>query len=242
MIFGTQNATHFRTAADVDLFYGLGQRISQLTYNFRNLIGNGAFERHDDGLSEFGLGIVERMNKVGMAVDLGHAGDRTMLDAFEATKKPAIISHGNCRELHPMCARCVSDEAIRRLARTGGVIGVNFISFMVKDQQPTTPDDVVDHIDHIVKLVGIEHVGIGCDFGIESNDFLPQDQLQPWLKAADKRYRVHNREVVEGLHHARRFYNLTETLVRRRYTDEHIRLILGANFRRALAAAWDTGS
>ena len=82
ILFGLQNAAHFRRPEDVDTFYGLGQRVSQLTYNFRNLVGNGAFEPHDDGISEFGARIVARMNEVRMAVDCGHAGDHTMLDAF----------------------------------------------------------------------------------------------------------------------------------------------------------------
>jgi membrane dipeptidase len=127
------------------------------------------------------------------------------------------------------------------MAKTGGVIGVNFISFMVKDREPTTPDDVIDHIDHISKLVGIEHVGIGSDFGIESNNLLPPDDLQKYLQAVDKRYHVHKREAVDGLHHSRRFYDLTEALIRRRYSDENIKLILGENFRRALNDAWQVG-
>jgi membrane dipeptidase len=241
LLFGTQDGIHFRAPDDVDLFYGLGQRVSQLTYNFRNRIGNGAFERRDDGLSDFGISIVERMNKIGMAVDLGHAGERTMFDTLEASRKPVIISHGNSRMLAPSCLRCVTDEAIRRMAKTGGVIGVNFISFMVKDREPTTPDDVIDHIDHISKLVGIEHVGIGSDFGIESNNLLPPDDLQKYLQAVDKRYHVHKREAVDGLHHSRRFYDLTEALIRRRYSDENIKLILGENFRRALNDAWQVG-
>jgi hypothetical protein len=91
VIIGLQNSEHFRTAADVDLFYHLGQRVSQLTYNARNMIGNGSTERHDEGLSDFGLSIVERMNRVGMVVDVSHCGDRTTLDAFEASKKPVLI-------------------------------------------------------------------------------------------------------------------------------------------------------
>src|SRR5579872_2147659 len=138
ILFGLQNAAHFRQPADVDTFYGLGQRVSQLTYNFRNLVGDGAFEPHDGGISEFGASIVDRMNRVGMAVDCGHAGDRTMLDAFAMSKRPVIISHGNCRALNAGHPRCVTDEAIRRMAATGGVIGINFISFMVKRSEPVT--------------------------------------------------------------------------------------------------------
>ncbi len=238
ILFGLQNAAHFRRPEDVDTFYGLGQRISQLTYNFRNLIGSGAFEPRDDGISEFGGRIVERMNRVGMAVDCGHAGDRTMLDAFEISRRPVIISHGNCRALNPGHPRCVTDEAIRRMAAAGGVMGINFISFMVKDHEPTTVDDVIDHIDHVARLAGIEHVGIGSDFGLESNDFAPPEVLANILQRADKRYRVHRREAVADLAGEKRIYVLTEALVRRNYTDEHIRLILGENWRRVLDSIW----
>jgi len=238
ILFGLQNSTHFRKPEDVDTFYGLGQRSGQLTYNFRNLIGNGAFERNDDGISEFGVRIIERMNRIGMAVDCGHAGDRTMLDAFELSKKPVIISHGNCRALYPDYPRCVTDEAIKAMAKTGGVIGMNFISSMVKPHEPTTVDDVLDHFDHVRDLVGVEHVGVGSDLGIESNDFMAPDLLAKMLAGMNPKYRVHHREAVERLDHPKRIYDLTEGFIRRKYTDEHIRLILGENWRRVLAEVW----
>lgn len=234
--FGLQNSAHFRTPADVETFYGLGQRSSQLTYNYRTLSGNGAFERRDEGLSEFGIRIVERMNRVGMAVDCGHAGDRTMLDAFELSKKPVIISHGNCRALYPGYPRCVTDEAIQAMARTGGVMGINFISSMVKAKEPVTVDDVIDHFDHVRTLAGIEHVGVGSDIGIESNDFMPPNQLAGMLSGMDAKYHVHSREAVAHLDHPKRMYDLTDGLIRRKYTDEHVRLILGENWRRVLTA------
>jgi membrane dipeptidase len=202
------------------------------------VIGNGAFERRDDGISEFGVRIIERMNHVGMAVDCGHAGDRTMLDAFELSKKPVIISHGNCRALYTGYPRCVTDQAIKAMAETGGVMGINFISSMVKAHEPTTVDDVIDHFDHVTNLVGIEHVGVGSDMGIESNDFMPPDQLARMLAGMDAKYHAHHREAVEHLDHPRRIYDLTDGLIRRKYTDEHIRLILGENWRRVLSEIW----
>lgn len=238
ILFGLQNATHFRKPDDVDTFHGLGQRSSQLTYNYRTLIGNGAFERRDDGISEFGIRIIERMNRIGMAVDCGHAGDRTMLDAFALSKKPVIISHGNCRALYPGYPRCVTDEAIQAMAKTGGVIGINFISSMVKAHEPATVDDVLDHFDHVTNLVGIEHVGVGSDMGIESNDSMPPDQLAQMLAGVDAKYHAHHREAVEHLDHPKRMYDLTDGLIRRKYTDEHIRLILGENWRRVLSEIW----
>jgi membrane dipeptidase len=238
ILFGLQDAVQFRRVEDVDTFYGLGQRVSQLTYNFRNLVGNGAFEPHDDGISEFGARIVARMNQVGMAVDCGHAGDRTMLDAFSISRRPVIVSHGNCRALNPGHPRCLTDEAIQALAKQGGVMGINFISFMVKDHEPTTVDDVVDHFDHVARLVGVEHVGVGSDMGIESNDWGDPKVLAQILTSADKRYRVHRREAVARLDHPKRTYDLTEALIRRQYTGEHIRLILGENWRRVLTEVW----
>jgi len=238
LLLGMQNSNHFTRVEDVDTFYGLGQRASQLTYNFRTLIGSGAFEPRDDGISEYGAKIVTRMNQVGMAVDCGHAGDRTMLDAFAISKQPVIISHGNCRALNPGHPRCVTDEAIQAMAKQGGVMGINFISFMVKDHEPTTVDDVIDHIDHVAQLVGIEHVGIGSDIGIESNDLGDPKVLEQILTTADKRYRVHHREAVAHLDHAKRTYDLTDGLIRRKYTDDQIRLILGENWRRVLTGVW----
>ncbi len=96
IILGLQNADHFRTLGDIDFFYSLGQRVSQLTYNARNLIGSGSTERNDDGLSDFGISVVQRMNAVGMAVDVSHCGDKTSLDACEFSKAPILITHSNC--------------------------------------------------------------------------------------------------------------------------------------------------
>ena len=97
-----------------------------------------------------------------MLVDVSHCGDRTTLDAIELSPKPIAITHSNCRALnnHP---RLKTDEAIRKLAAKGGVMGITGVRMFVRDQEPTTIEHIVDHIDHVVKLVGIEHVGIGSD-------------------------------------------------------------------------------
>ena len=238
ILFGMQSSSQFRGPDDVDFFHSLGMRSSQLTYNFRTLSGDGAFEEANGGVSEFGMRLIERMNRVGMAVDCGHAGDRTMMDAFALSKKPVIISHTGCRALYPGYPRCVTDEAIRAMAKTGGVMGIDFISSMVKERQPTTVDDVVDHFEHVATLVGVEHVGVGSDIGIESNDFMPPDQLARMLAGMNPKYRVHRREAVERLDHPKRIYDLTDGLIRRKFTDEHIRLMLGENWRRVLTEIW----
>jgi membrane dipeptidase len=239
IIFGLQSSAQFETVDAVDTCYGYGQRISQLSYNFRSLVADGAFEPHDGGVSEFGGKVIERMNKVGMAVDLGHASDLTKLEACEISKNPLILSHGNCRALNPGAPRTSTDEAIRKLAARGGVMGISCIAFMVKGSEPVTVDDVIDNFDHVRDLVGIEHVGIGSDAGIESNDLGAPEVLKEMLAKADPRYHVHGAsEVVPGLQGQKRIYDLTAAFARRGYTDDHIRLILGQNWRRVLADIW----
>src|SRR5579859_535923 len=200
IIFGLQSSAQFETVDSVDTCYAAGQRISQLGHNFRSAVADGAFEPRDAGVSEFGAKVIERMNTLGMAVDLGHASDRTKLEACELSKAPLILSHGNCRALNRESLRASTDDAIRALARRGGVMGIACIAFMVKDSEPVTVDDVIDHIDHVRDLVGIEHVGIGSDAGIESNDLGAPQILKDMLSKADPRYRVHGtHEVVAGL-------------------------------------------
>jgi len=179
------------------------------------------------------------MNSLGMAVDLGHASDRTKLEACELSKTPLILSHGNCRALNPGSLRAATDEAIRALAKRGGVMGIACIAFMVKGSEPVSVDDVIDHVDHVRDLVGIEHVGIGSDAGVESNDLGSPQVLKDMLTKADPRYHVHGtHEIVAGLEGPSRFFELTAALVRRGYTDEHIRLVLGGNWQRVLGEIW----
>ena len=125
----------------------------------------------DIGLTPYGAQMVERMNRIGMAVDISHCGDRTTLDALEASQKPVLITHSNCRALVPGSRRCKTDEAIRRAAAKGGVIGVTMVrAFRSQASGPATIEDVLDHIDHVAKLVGVEHVGIGSDVDLDGRD------------------------------------------------------------------------
>lgn len=238
ILIGVQNAQHFRRPQDVDTFHALGQRVSQLTYNARNMIGNGSTERVDGGISDFGVAVVERMNQVGMAVDVSHCGDRTTLDAFEVSRAPVLITHSNCRALNPGHPRCKTDEAIRRMAETGGVMGITGVRNFVKNAEPTTVEDYIDHFDHVRDLVGIEHLGIGSDIDLHGYDDMPPDDYAR-LKAAYKgSYAFREKIDIEGIDHPKRMFDLTEALIRRGYTDEHIRAVLGGNFRRVLGEIW----
>jgi membrane dipeptidase len=238
VLLGVQNADHFRTPDDVALFHGFGQRVAQLTYNSQNFLGCGATERQDCGLADFGVRIVEKMNEVGMLVDVSHCGDRTTLDAFEASKKPVAITHSNCRALvnHP---RLKTDEAIRRMAAGGGVMGITGVRMFVRGEEPTTLEHVVDHIQHVAKLVGVEHVAIGTDTDLSGYDVLPAEQLKRLRSAYKQSYAFRDKLDIEGFDHPRKYFDLTEALIRRGFGDDDIKLILGGNWRRLLGQVWD---
>jgi len=238
VILGLQNAEHFRRPDDVDAFYAIGQRVAQLTYNSRNLIGNGSTERRDEGISDFGVAIVERMNRVGMAVDVSHCGDRTTLDAFEISKRPVLITHSNCRELVPGHPRCKTDDAIRAMGKAGSVMGITGVRMFVRDKEPTTIEHVLDHFDHVVKLTGPEHVGVGSDIDLDGYDDMPPDQNRQLRAGYKGSYGFREKIDIEGLDHPQRMFDLTEGLIRRKYTDTQIEGILGGNFRRVLAEVW----
>ncbi len=237
-----QNATHFRGPDDVGTFFSLGQRISQLTYNFNNRIGSGFLEQRDGGLSVFGLSIMKRMEEVGMAVDVSHCGDQTTLDALEAAAKPVIFTHANCRALIPGHLRAKTDEAIRKMAKTGGVMGISFIRFMVRDREPVTIEHVLDHFDYARKLVGVEHLAVGSDLDVVGNANPMGGGFQPSGQPNFERYGFHTgaagQIAVDGLGQPKRMFDLTDGLIRRGYSDADIQMILGGNAVRVLSAIW----
>jgi len=238
-----QDSTHFRSPDDVRTFYGLGQRVSQLTYNFNNRIGSGFLEERDGGLSVFGQSIMQRMQQVGMAVDVSHCGDQTTLDALDTAKKPVIFTHATARALVPGHLRCKTDEAIRKMAKTGGVMGIAMIRFMVRGSEPVTIEHVLDHVDYVARLVGVEYVAIGSDLDVVGN---PNDinggGFNPRTQPNFSRYQYHEDPDgainIRGLNHSKRVFDLTEGLIRRGYTDAQIAQILGGNAIRVLGTIW----
>jgi membrane dipeptidase len=222
VVLGMQDANHLRGLADIDMFYGMGQRLTQLTYNATNHLGAGCKVAGDHGLTSFGGEVVARMNAIGMAIDVSHCGEQTTLDAIAASKKPVLITHSNCKALAPGVPRCKTDDAIVATARKGGVIGLTGVRHFVRAKDPVTLDDALDHFDHVVRIAGIEHVGIGSDTDLDGRDHRNAAPLYD----------------IAGLNHASRVYELTEGLIHRGYTDRHIELILGGNFQRALQQIW----
>ena len=238
IILGVQNSDHFQAVEDVKRYYFAGQRISQLTYNTQNMIASGSTDRADGGISDFGESIVKAMNEIGMAVDVSHCGDQTSLDAFELSTRPVLITHSNCRALAIGHPRCKTDEAIKAMAAKGGVMGVTAVRNFVKVDEPTTIEHYIDHVDHIVKLAGIEYVGIGTDSDLKGYDALPKDIYDKLKSGYKSSYSFRDKIDIEGLDHPKKMYDLTEALIRRGYSDDNIRAILGENFRRVLGEIW----
>jgi membrane dipeptidase len=219
VVIGQQNSQHFRTVEDVDQFYRLGQRVSQLTY-YDNRLGGGSKDLNA-GLSRYGAIVLERMNKLGMAVDVSHCGDRTTFDAIEASCKPVLVTHSNCRALVPNL-RCKTDQTIRKMAAKGGVMGITLVRSFVHPAAHASIEDVLNHIGHVASVAGIEHVGLGTDVDLDGRD----------TAAAAHRYDL------DGMDYPKKIFDITEGLIRRKYTREDIALILGKNFQRALSEIW----
>ncbi|MFC2164177.1 dipeptidase [Acidobacteriota bacterium] len=215
----------------LDVFYRLGVRVIQITYNEKNLVGDGCTEITDCGLSQFGKEMILRMNKIGMVVDLSHVGYRTSMETLELSKDPVFFSHSNSDSVCPS-KRNLKDDQIKALAKNRGVIGINGFPSFVKENNPTL-DDLIDHIDHISNLAGTDHIGIGFDFAQESIEeykafrYDPEVYpLPPWAYPRD-------------IDDVSKTPNLTRGLKTRGYSDEDVRKILGGNFLRVYKEVWN---
>jgi membrane dipeptidase len=237
VIMGIQNADQFESIEDVALFRRLGLRCAQLTYNMQNMLGSGSTERVDGGVSDYGAAIIGEMERTGILVDVSHCGDKTTLDAIDVAKGPIAITHGNARALnnHP---RNKTDAAIRALAAKGGVMGITGVRMFIRATDPTNVGHLVDHIEHVAKLVGMDHVGIGSDADLNGyEDMVPEEYAA--LKAAYKdSYAFRDKIDIDGFDHPRKIFDLTEELIRRNFTNDNIQAVLGGNFRRLLAQSW----
>ncbi|MCP2239440.1 dipeptidase [Thermoanaerobacterium thermosaccharolyticum] len=190
------------------MFYKLGVRAMTLTWSLRNDLGDGILGSSDYGLTSFGKDVIKEMNRLGMIVDVSHLNERGFWDVIDICEKPLIASHSDCRALcnHP---RNLSDEQIKAIADKGGVIGMNFCPDFLRDDGNASVEDVLDHIEHIVSLVGVEHVGFGSDFdGIEKTPF--------------------------GLDDAASFPKILDGLKKRGFKDDEINSISHDNFERII--------
>ena len=202
------------------IFYDLGVRGLGLTWSRRNYAADGcafsaAADAPQNGLTPFGRALVEKAEDLGMLIDVSHLNEAGFRDVMAVTQSPVIASHSNCRTLADT-PRNLRDEQIEALAEQGGVMGMNAISaFVGNRRRKCGVADMLDHVDHVVKIAGIRHVGIGFDFcsGFKNHLSLP--------------HALETYDVLPGHHHLRDF---TAGLIQRGYSDDDIELILGGNF------------
>lgn len=214
-----------------------GLRMSQLTYNNMTSVGVGCTERVDAGLSTFGVASVKAMNEIGIIVDTGHVGRQTTLDACEVSEKPVVASHTAAQGVFAH-ARGKSDEELRALAGTGGVIGIVTVPFFLAPGPSVTINSMLDHIEYVAEVAGVDHVAIGTDWPLQLPEWMLERVLQPVF--AETGFRPEDDLVATqqliGFDDYRDFPNITRGLVARGWSDEEIAKVLGANFVRVMEA------
>lgn len=242
LIAGLEAATMIENEVDrIDILYGFGVRQMGIAYSEANTLGGGLRERRDGGLTAFGERAVERMNRVGMAIDISHSGDRTSLDVIEASRRPVIITHAGSRSVWDS-PRMKPDEVIVACASRGGVIGIEAAPHTTLSlaHPAHSLESVMDHVVHCVDLVGIDHVAFGPDtlFGdhVGLHTAYAQHLSIGALQGGPFFERV---EYVDGLENpGENFHNITGWLVAHGWTDDQIRALLGGNVLRVLGHIW----
>ena len=194
--------------SNIERFRNRGVVYMTLCHNGNNqLCGSARYNDEGLGVNAFGEQVIKEMNRVGMMVDISHAGERTFYDALNISTKPIVASHSSARALcnHP---RNLTDDQLKALADKGGVAQVTLYSGFLKEQGMATIQDAIDHLNHMVNIMGIEHVGIGTDFDGDGG--------------------------ITGCASASELINFTRCLLKERYSEEDIRRIWGGNFLRVM--------
>ena len=214
----------------LDILYSAGVRLAGLTYNRKNYIGDGQQERNAGGLSEFGVEVVNRMNQLGICIDVSHASIPTAMDAIEFSEAPITFSHNASYTLRPT-SRTRRDEELVACARKGGLIGITAVPNALSDDAGQDIECVLDHYDYMVELVGVDHVGIGTDTNVG-------DHVAFHHHVLNRSYEEMPAPYLDGLESPADGENIIRGLVRRGHSDEDILKIVGGNalgfFRRVM--------
>jgi membrane dipeptidase len=208
------------------VFYELGVRNLGLVWSRRNAVGDGSFfhptkEGRKGGISSFGVKVIEEAENLGITIDVSHLNDEGFWDVFEISTRPIIASHSNARAL---CGtmRNLTDEQLKEIAASDGVIGINAASMLVGDKdENSTLEQLLNHLDHIVKVAGIEHVGLGLDLCEDFMKYVSLDDLESFPRRPF--------DVVSG-HES--IPLLFDGLIKRGYSESELQAIMGRNFQR----------
>jgi membrane dipeptidase len=245
LVLGFQDTTPYQGALDtMDVFHQMGVRVVQLTYNVRNLVGDGCLEPGNAGLSVYGREVVGRLNELGSIVDLSHCGKRTTAEGIAASTDPVAITHSGCNAVarHP---RSKDDEDLRALADGGGVVGIYLMPFLTPDRVPTA-EDVMLHIEHALDVCGEDHVGIGSDLSVTPIDGSDEywAKHREFVSARIERGIAAPNEdpdilfTVPDLNSHRRMEMIADGMSTRGHPDRVIEKVIGGNWVRLMREVW----
>ncbi|MBM3935132.1 MAG: hypothetical protein FJ319_12685 [SAR202 cluster bacterium] len=242
LIIDFQDTVPFGSDLDrVEVFFNMGLRVVQLTYNLRNLVGDGCAEIHKSGVTRFGKAMIERLNSLKMVVDVSHSCEQVGWDAMDISTSPVVVTHANPSAL-VMHDRAKSDKFAKAIADQGGFFGVTIIPGYLQEGFEATLDHFVDHVEHLVNVMGIDHVGIGndkCGPGPSTDSMIefPKEMrgARPgafnWAGFRPE-HRVDGEYHIVGYENFADWPNLTIALARRGFNEEELRKLLGLNYLR----------
>lgn len=243
VIIDFQNANPLGDDLDrIGYFHGLGLRMVQLTYNLRNLAGDGCTETYKSGLTWFGREVVQRLNEYNIIVDVSHCTEQVGRDAMEISTAPVIVSHATSAAIASH-DRGKTDEFAREIANQGGYFGVVTLPGFIRETPGATLDDVVRHIVHLVNVCGIDHVGIGTDKagpgpGTSSMVKYPEGMRAGlpgdfnWGGFRTEEHRIGPEYDIEGFASFGDWPNITVALAAAGFNEQELRKLLGLNYLR----------
>ena len=245
LVYGLQDGVSFEDDLErLSALRQLGVLVIQPTYNRRNLLGDGCMEKADAGLSTAGIAAIERLNQLGVLVDLSHCGRRTAADAIAVSRRPVAFTHTGCAALaeHP---RHRTDAELRAVAEKGGVVGIYVMPYLAKGRQPTAAD-VIAHIEHALEVCGEDHVSIGTDGTLSPIRLTPEfvAQFRENTRRRKELGIAAPYETEEGylfasdLNTPRRLETLAQLLIDRGHSEARVEKLLGANLLRVFGEAW----
>lgn len=242
LVSSIESATQIENEIDrVDVLYGFGVRVMGIAYSEANSLGSGLKEKNDSGLTAFGHRVVERMNKLGMTIDVSHCGDQTSRDVIEASSKPIFMTHVGARALWNI-NRLKPDDVIKACAEKGGVIGIEAAphTTLTEKHREHSIESVMEHFEYTANLVGIDHVAFGLDTLYGDHVGLHHafaDALS--IEAAHSGPKFDEVPYVKGLENPTEAYqNVVRWLVKHGYSSEDIVKVMGGNIVRVLKETW----
>ena len=243
LIIDFQNTAALSDEFDrIDLFQGLGLRMVQLTYNLQNLVGDGCTETYQGGLTYFGREVVRRLNEAKIIVDVSHCAEQVGWDAMDVSTAPVIVSHSSSKAV-AYHDRGKTDELAKAIAEQGGYFGVVVVPGFIRDRPGTSMADLMAHIEHLVDVCGIDHVGIGTDKagpGPRTSSLVEYPESMPpglpgefnWSGFRIQEHRQTPEYNMEGFESLADWPNITVALAQSGFNEDEIRKLLGVNYLR----------